>query len=371
MSPTVATEEERPGRWAALMAWVRPPRRIRPTRAGWFALVTPFFLGLAAINASNNLLFLLLAASLGAIVLSGILSERNLRGVRASLRPVDDAYAGEPARLLLSVERKRVTAGDVPLFAIRVREIARKKTPKDQRLDAVVPVIEGPSARAVASRVFPRRGLIDLRRLEVVTTYPFGLLAKSKDLDLEAQVLVRPRRVPVPEALADPAGLAAEGRASSRRGLGEDVYGLRERHEWDPHHRVHALRSARVGREVVIETEATERPVAWIGVANTLGADPEAFERTLEVALATVREWEENGWAVGLRTAGALHPPGSADLGELLALLELEKPRTFRADAVPLWLVPERASLPEGSAQAPKAFIGKDGALRFEKEARA
>src|SRR5688500_10591939 len=43
----------------------RPPRRLIPTRAGMFTLGAPLILGIAAINAGNNLLFLLLGASLG------------------------------------------------------------------------------------------------------------------------------------------------------------------------------------------------------------------------------------------------------------------------------------------------------------------
>src|SRR5437870_11471464 len=86
---------------------IRPPRRAIPTRAGLFALGAPIVLGVAAVNASNNLLFMLLGGVLGAIVLSGILSERNIRGVRARVEPVSSVYAGEPCRLKVTLERER------------------------------------------------------------------------------------------------------------------------------------------------------------------------------------------------------------------------------------------------------------------------
>src|SRR5262245_22915583 len=99
----------------------RPPRRAIPTRAGLFVLTAPIILGVAAVNASNNLLFILLGGTLGAIVLSGILSERNMRGVRVSARLVSDAYVDEAAKLTVAFERDDTSA---PAFALRVREIA-------------------------------------------------------------------------------------------------------------------------------------------------------------------------------------------------------------------------------------------------------
>lgn len=110
--------------WRALLERVRrrfrPPRRAVPTRAGWFVLAVPLVLGMAAVTASNNLLFMLLAASLGAIVLSGILSERNIREVRVHVRPVTAAYAGEPCRLEVRFERPPELG---PAFGLKVLEL--------------------------------------------------------------------------------------------------------------------------------------------------------------------------------------------------------------------------------------------------------
>lgn len=346
--------------------WLRPPRRIFPTKAGLFALGAPLVLGVAAINAGNNLLFLLLGASLGVIVLSGVLSERALSGVVVSVRPLGEAWAGEPSRLMVRVERSGWRDGDGPSFGLRVRERlprARRKTAT--AFDVTVPVIERRVGEAVALRGFGRRGKIALGRCEVVTTYPFALLAKSKDVDAECAVIVRPRRVPVPEALASPMGSVRGGEAAAHRGLGQDLYGLREWQERDPVHRIHALRSLAVGKDVVVETEALHRPTAWLGVANVAGADLDAFERTLEIAAATLLAWDEAGYAVGLRTAGGTWPPGSgsvADLLDVLAVAQIEAPVVADGDASPLWLVPYGAQAPVQSA-ADIATVQTDGSV--------
>jgi uncharacterized protein (DUF58 family) len=368
---------ERSFEWVA--SWMRPPRRIIPTRAGLATLGAPFVLGVAAINASNNLLFILLAACLGLIVLSGILSERCISSVDAEVRSSGEAYAGEDARLVVMLARfqlrrvwpfgKTVKAISGPLFGFRVRERrAKKNESTDGRLDARIPMLEGQSTTVVALRRFDRRGRSTVSRCELTTTYPFGLLTKARDLDTACEVIVRPKRVEVPEALIDPRGLAIEGPASARRGLGTDVYGLREWDEREPPRRIHALRSARLGREVVVETEASTRPIAHLAIANLEGADRDAFERTLEVAQATIVEWDRGGFAVSLRTAGSFFPAGTPVDAMLdhLALVELERSFAGNVPFGALWLVPARAIAPtEVSESGTLAEVDVQGNLQF------
>lgn len=334
----------------------RPARRTIPTKAGVFALAAPIFLGSAAINASNNLLFILLGASLGAIVLSGILSERAVAGVDADVEPLGDICAGSDGRFLVRVRRRLAEGAVAPAFGFQIRE----RLPKKERqrvgklLDVVLPCVEGRAGKAVATRHFPRRGRVELGRLELATTYPFGLLTKSRDVSAKATVIVRPREVDVPAALADPRGMATGGQSAVARGQGEDIYGLRERAEWDPLHRIHARRSMALDRELVVETEAMRKPMAWLGIVTAGRVAQDGFERTLEVAAATLRQWDRSGYAVGLRTSSAVWSPGSSDLSDLLdavALLEQGGRPAGQDDGEPLWLVPEGAQPPHGARE--------------------
>lgn len=355
-----------PGWRGRLARAMRPPRRLIPTRAGLVALGTPLILGVAAINAGNNLLFLILGACLGMIVLSGLLSERNISWVDAEVRPVGPAYAGEEARLTVQLTR---AAGHLrPAFGLRVRERKLRGAPKNgpQRLDVMFPIVEGKSASSVTTRRFDHRGKLELDPCELSTTYPFGLFTKVRDLDLDCAVLVRPRRVEVPEALADALGRSVEGQATPRRGLGPDLYGLREWDPREPPRRIHALRSARLGREVVVETEAATRPVAWLAIANVAGASDEAFERTLELAQATIVEWDLAGYAVALRTARTVLPPGVESIDAMLdhlAILELEDAMSPAELPGALWLVPEGVAWPRDVG--PSAIVSRTGTVEW------
>src|SRR5829696_7935815 len=82
--------------------WMRPPRRLRFSRAGWFFSGGSVMLGVAAIGTGNNLLFLMLGGMLGFITLSGWLSEQMLRRLQVRRRPAR-ATAGTPSRIVYEV----------------------------------------------------------------------------------------------------------------------------------------------------------------------------------------------------------------------------------------------------------------------------
>lgn len=332
--------------------WIHPPRRAFPTRAGWFVFLSPFVLGTAAITASNNLLFMLLGATLGTIVLSGILSERNVTGVKTRIRPVGPAYAGEPARLEVVLERPDEKTG----YAFTVHERPHsiwqpwkswgKKAPVV--LVANVPLLERGRAKVIASRRFDRRGRATLARLELSTTFPFDLVHKTRDVDVDVEVYVRPRRIELARVLVEPRSRQGEGDIHERRGAGLEVYGLRERKEHEDRHRVHARRSMALGRDVLIETAGIERPVAWIGVALE-GASPEAAERTLEHAQAALLAWDAAGRSVGIALGDDVLEPGAASIDRLLDLIARVDPQARNAEARHLpstWLVAAGARAP-------------------------
>ena len=328
-----------------------PPRRAIPTRAGLFILSSPLVLGVAAVSATNNLLFMLLAASMVTVVVSGVLSERNMRGVEVQVRAMKSVFAGEPAALDVVFSRP---AGAAPAYGLIARESPQgiwppwrpKALVSPRILDAQLAVLEGRRGRVVGYRAFERRGPARLGPCELVTTYPFALLNKARDLDIACEVLVRPRRVPCPRALEDPRTLQIAGDAKDKRGLGLEVYGLRERQRWDSAHRVHALRSLTLGKEVVLELAGAERPAAWLGVAYGPGVAPGAWERALEIAQAVLTEWDRRGFAPGLSVGSARRPPGASSIDGLLDLIARAEPAAVDEPGPGLWLMPAGAPRP-------------------------
>ncbi|MGF1509199.1 MAG: hypothetical protein ACFB9M_06810 [Myxococcota bacterium] len=346
--------------WTRLRARLRPKKRAIPTRPGWFALFAPLVLGTAAVTAGNNLLFILLAATLGVIVLSGIISERVIHDVAVSARPLRPIRAGEEG--LLEVQLWRHGSGE-PVFGVEVLEISGinlfGRVPKGM-LHAHFPVLAR-SASATSSRIFARRGRLILGQCEVVTTHPFGLLRKAKDVEVTPTGTIWPARVDLPIELLRTHGARAEGLASQARGYGTDLYGLRERRGREVG-RVHALRSARLGRDVLIETTAEQAPVAWVGIVAHECSDPEALDRCCELAAAWLWARHETGGAVGLVTPdGAFGPEAIERLMDLLALLQPVKGRAVaRTEVDALWLVPG----PGGPTRAGDIAVDPQGRIQ-------
>ena len=98
-----------------LRAILRPPRTLRPPRAGWVFFALVLGVGLAALNTGNNLMYMVLALLLSFLVLSGVLSESALRGIQVRRRPPGDLYAERSTHVAIEIrnEQKRV-----PAFAI-------------------------------------------------------------------------------------------------------------------------------------------------------------------------------------------------------------------------------------------------------------
>ena len=94
-------------------------RRLSFTRLGrWYVGLT-IGIGLAAINTGNNLLFLVLGLLLSSIVVSGVLSEVSLRGVRVERRLPSAVSVGTPALVGLLARNGKPRA---PSVGIEIRE---------------------------------------------------------------------------------------------------------------------------------------------------------------------------------------------------------------------------------------------------------
>ena len=100
---------------------LRPPRSLRATRAGWCFVAIIFGVGFAALNTGNNLLYLVFALMLAFLVLSGVLSEASLRGIRIERHLPRELFAAATHSVVLRVhnDQRRVAS-----FALTIEDRA-------------------------------------------------------------------------------------------------------------------------------------------------------------------------------------------------------------------------------------------------------
>ena len=101
--------------WKRIRAW----RRIRFTRAGLLFTLGALGVGFAAINTGNNLLYLLLGAMLGAMAVSGWLSEQTLRGLAITRSAPTGIPVEQDVRIRYRVTNRK---GRLASFAVELQE---------------------------------------------------------------------------------------------------------------------------------------------------------------------------------------------------------------------------------------------------------
>jgi hypothetical protein len=79
------------------------PERIRPTKVGVWYVVSALVVGVAATNTGNNALYIVMAVMLGLLVVSGLSSRVNLRGLAFELAPPGEVFANRPFHVRLTV----------------------------------------------------------------------------------------------------------------------------------------------------------------------------------------------------------------------------------------------------------------------------
>lgn len=238
---------------AEFLRWWRflwPRRSIRPTRDGWWFLLSAFGLGFAAINTGNNLLYLLLSMLLSLTVVSGILSEQCLRRLRLTRAAPREIFAGTPAAIGCVVSNTRRL---LPSYSLSV-EIPT--TTGEPARGFYVPKLEAGQQRLCSwEETFPRRGRHRLPGIRVTTRFPFGLFVKATRPILFAEFLVFPAVRPV--SREDVQGLGGTGgEREPRPGRGADLYNLREYRWGDDPRLIHWKSTAKSGAVMVRELEA-------------------------------------------------------------------------------------------------------------------
>jgi uncharacterized protein (DUF58 family) len=308
--------------------WLRPPRRLRPTRAGWSFFAITFGVGFAALNTGNNLLYLVLALMLSFLVLSGVLSESALRGIAVRRRLPRELYAATTGRVALEIANRQRR---VPAFAVVVED--RIRTARGGRRAA---------GRVFALRVAPggvenrtyrlrpdRRGVLKFEDFRVATRFPFGLFSKSLELDAEQTALVYPEIQPV---AVPPGGGAAsdEGETvSGPDGDGAAAAGLRDFVPGDPARRIHWRGSLRRGALVVRDVDAERDAEVEVRLRTGGRAPGVGFEERVVWAASEVAAWIDVGRRVALRTEDAHFPAasGSRQRARLLSFLARVEPQ--------------------------------------------
>lgn len=282
-------------------------RHLRFTREGRAFFMVTLGVGIAAFNTGNNLLFLILGLMLSLIVLSGILSEIAIRGVRVARRLPDRAFAGTTTLIEIVLTNKKTRA---PSYSLEVEDLA-EELPTERRCYFLK---VAPGAEQVASyrRVPVSRGVLRLSGFRLATRYPFGIFEKWRMLEGPGELLVYPKLLEQLPRLPEQAAQGVDA-PSTKLGAGHEIAGLRAYLEGDDARQIHWRRTAALGRIVVYERERDQssRLLLVLDNARPDGAGPEwdaAFERQISRAATLAVQSAGRDCSVEVMTRGSRSP---------------------------------------------------------------
>jgi len=288
------------GRWKffwrrLLWALVFPRRgqRVLATVPGVVLIALAMGVGTAAYNSASNILFITLSLLLGCLVLSGVLSWLNFRGLVWRLEIDSPMRAGRehPVALFLRNEKRLLPTHGLTFEVSNTSEPKPRQLRLRERLD--------PQGRAQLDwTVRPaRRGVERVELLFVDSLFPFGFLRKSLAGEASCDVLVWPAPVEYRRFPAAVWRRVRPGEPVARSGQNGDLLTLRNYQAGDSHRQIHWKASARLHKLVVrqFSTDSDETFTLWLRTSVTLWKDAEQFELLCSFAATLAEDLFQQG----------------------------------------------------------------------------
>ncbi|MGB5036149.1 MAG: DUF58 domain-containing protein [Blastocatellia bacterium] len=285
--------------------------------------------GVAALNTENNLLYLVLAALLAFVVVSGNLARLMLHDVGVQLRFPDHLRAGQPAHLSISVVNRKFmlpscsvsvealpqrVGADSP-SATKRRFFGFRGRPKESPIAHFIVIPPRSTVKQVVEHTFERRGRYRFDTLTLSTKFPAGFLRKWRNVSSSGDIVVFPTTEPVDDFFHSLPSLTGAA-ASHMRGDGVDLFAIRDYNQNDHIRLIDWKATAKARRVMVRETVREEdfrlsiffdprRPVADVA------ADfDERFEKAVTLAASLAEHFVSEGAEVELVTPDVRVAPG-------------------------------------------------------------
>jgi uncharacterized protein (DUF58 family) len=226
------------------------------TVRGWLFAAALALVAVAASVSANNLLFLVLAAMLAALMVSNLIGRLSLAGLELDFRISEHVSARRkfPARIVV-----RNTKRWMPSFSVWLAGIG------DSVFSALYfPVLPGGAVLDQLIEVeFARRGVHREDGFRFSTAFPFGFLERRIQVSLRREILVYPCLNPLPgfdEILSVIGGEVT----AHYRGRGHDFYRIRPYELFESARHVDWKATARTGAPQVREFAREQEPFVEI-----------------------------------------------------------------------------------------------------------
>ena len=277
-------------------------RSLKFTKAGTRFVIFTLGVGIAAINTGNNLLYLILAMLLSFIILSGILSEYNIRNLKVSRILSPQAFAGSRIPYFLKIKNMRRR---LPCFSCTIQD-----TPAATIRTEPIYLYHLRSGQQILSKshiYFQQRGRYQLPSIQIETGFPFGYFKKSLLRDDSQEIVVYPKLLSLPQDFLTNFGGSGEFFELNQQGHSSSIRNLRDYTPGGDARAIHWKASARQGKLLLKEFEEEDDTRFVICLYNRLSrasSDERSLEmeKSISLAASLAHQWLMEGHSVELQT---------------------------------------------------------------------
>lgn len=263
--------------------------RTRPTKEGMVFLGLSVFVGFAAMNTGNNLLYLTFGMMLSFVAASGFMSMINLSGIEVTNTPPGEIFAMRRTPLRFTLHNLKAV---VPSFSLTVA--------LDGSTGHVQHLPSRGSKRVDVPHVFRQRGWSTLPEAQLYTRFPFGFFKKWIRVDTQGdRVLVYPRIVSMdidPLSYRESTG---DGK-SHTHGYGSEIRSLRDYSPGDNPKFIHWKISAKLDKVMLKELEEEESDTVCLSFEPS--GSPAALEGEITRCASLFMELMKTGLEVVVKT---------------------------------------------------------------------
>ena len=308
--------------------------RYRITGGGVLFSTTIVLVGVGAIVSANNLLFLIVAAMLATLLISGLVSRLCLAGLQLDFLVPEHVAAGRAVPGKLFVRNQKWL---MPSFSIRVEAIRKPGSPV-LKSGVYFPLIAGGATLEENVEVrFPKRGAYRENSFAFSTAFPFGFLEKSARVTLRREMVVYPSIDPQPGFDDLAVGIAGEIE-THYRGLGKDFYRIRPYEAFESARHVDWKATAHTGNLQVREFAREQEQIVEMFLDRAVPMELDAwFEHAVDCCAFLAWRLSSQGASIHFRSSGfELRQPEDGDIYTILKYLALVYPQKASATEAPL-----------------------------------
>lgn len=268
---------------------------IKITKAGWIYVLLTIFMGFAAINTNNNLVFIVVSFMLAVMGISGFLGKSNLEHLRFSFFPQDEIYAQKLSKLDITVSNNKKYLPSV-LLTIKVLG----------NTDKIIYLNNSQKASATIFFTPSKRGLIHIKELEVSSPFPFNFFVRRKKYKINEEILVFPH---ITNSLFESYEMDTKGDDLTNSKLThklEELSNIRAYYN-DPSRRIFWKQFAKTGNLYTKEYTGDEERSVYISFEEILQNFP--IEDALSIAASTVVYGYDNSVRIVFSIGDKTFPP--------------------------------------------------------------